>query len=223
MRSASIPDLRSRSRQRKRDVLSLLDGGAHPSEALLPAAQSSDDANQSVTVPDSNSHDELYAQVYDQLHRLARDQRARHGASETLNTTALVHETYLRLADSDAATWNDRGHFFALAARAMRYVVVDHARARLAEKRGGGAIAISLEEALIPDVRGADELLAIDEALTRLESHDSRLGQLVQLRFFAGLSYDEIAETVGLSVPTVKRDWARARAWLYRFMTEESP
>ncbi len=174
-----------------------------------------------MTTPPSDALDALYAQVYDQLRRLAHDQRARQGASETLNTTALVHETYLRLAESDAAAWNDRNHFLALAARAMRFVVVDHARARLADKRGGGVRAVSLDEDQLPPPDRAEELVAIDEALTRLEGHDARLGQLVQLRFFAGLNFEEIAEVVGLSVPTVKRDWARARAWLYRFMTEE--
>lgn len=175
-----------------------------------------------MTVPPPGALDALYAQVYDQLRRLAHDQRARQGASETLNTTALVHEAYLRLAESDAAAWNDRKHFLALAARAMRFVVVDHARARVAEKRGGGARAVSLDEEQLPPPDRAEELLAIDEALTRLEANDPRLGQLVQLRFFAGLDYEEISGVVGRSVPTVKRDWARARAWLYRFMTEGS-
>lgn len=173
-----------------------------------------------MTSPRQDALDSLYAQVYDQLRRLAHDQRARQGASETLNTTALVHEAYLRLAESDAAAWNDRAHFLALAARAMRFVVVDHARARLADKRGGGVRAVSFDEEHFPPEHRPDEVLAIEEALTRLEGHDTRLGQLVQLRFFAGLSYEEIAEVVGLSVPTVKRDWARARAWLYRFMTD---
>lgn len=163
---------------------------------------------------------DLYAQVYEQLRRLAHDQRARHGASETLNTTAIVHEAYLRLSEANGAVWNDRAHFMALAARAMRYVLVDHARARVAEKRGGGARPVSLDEGALPAADRAEDLLSIEEALVRLEQHDARLGQLVQLRFFAGLNYDEIAPIVGLSVPTVKRDWARARVWLYRFMTE---
>ena len=110
----------------------------------------------------------------------------------------------------------------ALASRAMRFVLVDHARAEVTEKRGGGARAVSFDEDQLPPADRAEDLLAIDEALTRLERHDPRLGQLVQLRFFAGLSYHEIADVVGLSVPTVKRDWARARVWLYRFMTEGS-
>ena len=170
-----------------------------------------------MTAPDL---DALYPQVYAELRRLAHDQRTRRGATDTLNTTAIVHEAYLRLAESDAAAWNDRSHFFALAARAMRFVLVDHARASITEKRGGGARAVSLDEEQLPPADRSEDLLAIDEALTRLDGHDARLAQLVQLRFFAGLSYPEIAEVVGLSVPTVKRDWARARAWLYRFMSE---
>jgi RNA polymerase sigma factor (TIGR02999 family) len=175
-----------------------------------------------VTTPGPEALDALYPQVYDQLRRLAHDQRTRQGASETLNTTAIVHEAYLRLATSDAAAWQDRSHFMALASRAMRFVLVDHARAEVTEKRGGGTRAISFDEDQLPPADRAEDLLAIDEALTRLERHDPRLGQLVQLRFFAGLSYVEIADVVGLSVPTVKRDWARARVWLYRFMTEGS-
>jgi RNA polymerase sigma factor (TIGR02999 family) len=164
--------------------------------------------------------DALYPRVYEQLRRLAHDQRARQGASDTLNTTAIVHEAYIRLATSDAATWHDRTHFLGLAGRAMRYVIVDHARARAADKRGAGVKPVSLDEGALADGDRTDDLLAIDEALTRLEAHDARLGALVQLRFFAGLSYEEIAPVMGLSVPTVKRDWARARVWLYRFMTD---
>jgi RNA polymerase sigma factor (TIGR02999 family) len=164
--------------------------------------------------------DSLYPLVYDELRKLAHVHRSRQAPSDTLSTTAIVHEAYLRLADGAGARWKDRSHFFALASRAMRFVLVDHARARGAEKRGGGVHEVSLDEAMIPsDDRSAD-LLAIDEALTRLEQHDARLGQLVQLRFFGGLSYEEVAEVVQLSVPTVKRDWARARVWLHRFMTE---
>jgi len=166
--------------------------------------------------------DPLFSQLYSQLRRLAHGQRARQGASESLNTTAIVHEAYLRLVDSDAATWNDRSHFLALAARAMRYVLVDHARERVAEKRGGGAHPVSLDEGALPPADRSEDVLAIDEALTRLEAHDARLAQLVQLRFFAGLAYEEIAPVVGRSVPTIKRDWARARVWLYRFMTDET-
>mgnify|MGYP001611343815 CR=1 FL=1 len=164
--------------------------------------------------------DVLYPIVYDELRRLAHSHRTRHGPSDTLNTTAIVHEAYLRLAEGDAVRWNDRSHFLALASRAMRFVLVDHARAQSAEKRGGGVRDISLDEAVLPPEDRSDDLLAIDEALTRLEGHDTRLAQLVQLRFFGGLSYEEVAAVTSLSVPTVKRDWVRARTWLYRFITE---
>ncbi len=167
--------------------------------------------------------DALYPMVYDELRKLAHQHRQRQAPTETLSTTALVHEAYLRLSDGAGTRWHDRAHFFALASRAMRFVLVDHARARSAEKRGGGAREISLDESALPHEDRSDHLLAIDEALTRLEQHDARLGQLVQLRFFGGLSYEEVAEVVQLSVPTVKRDWARARAWLHRFISEGPP
>lgn len=171
--------------------------------------------------PPADAHaDALYPLVYDELRKLAHSHRQRQAPSETLNTTALVHEAYLRLTESGNGRWNDRSHFFALASRAMRFVLVDHARARSAEKRGGGVREVSLDEGVLPPEDRSEDLLAIDEALTRLEQHDARLGQLVQLRFFGGLSYEEVAEAVGLSVPTVKRDWVRARAWLHRFITE---
>lgn len=170
--------------------------------------------------PADERSDTLYPLVYDELRKLAHVHRSRQAPSDTLSTTAIVHEAYLRLADGAGARWKDRSHFFALASRAMRFVLVDHARARSAEKRGGGVREVSLDETLLPSEDRSADLLDIDEALTRLEQHDARLGQLVQLRFFGGLSYEEVAEVVQLSVPTVKRDWVRARAWLHRFITE---
>lgn len=173
-----------------------------------------------VSIP-HNEIDALYPVVYDELRRLAAAQRHRQAPSETLSTTAIVHEAYLRLAESGVAHWNDRSHFLAVAARAMRFVLVDHARARTAAKRGGRGQAVSFDEgAIVLDDRSED-VLAIEEALQRLEAHDARLGEVVQLRFFGGLSHEEIAEVVQRSVPTVKRDWTRARAWLHRFITED--
>jgi RNA polymerase sigma factor (TIGR02999 family) len=164
--------------------------------------------------------DALYQVVYEELRRLASIQRQRQAPSETLGTTAIVHEANVRLAEGGIARWNDRSHFLAVAARTMRYVLVDHARARSAAKRGGRQPAVSLDEgAIVADDR-SDDVLAIEEALQRLEVHDARLGEVVQLRFFGGLSHEEIAEVVARSVPTVKRDWTRARAWLHRFITE---
>jgi RNA polymerase sigma factor (TIGR02999 family) len=174
-----------------------------------------------VSPPADESADALYPVVYDELRRLAHHHRRHRAASETLSTTALVHEAYLRLSEGDGVRWSDRAHFLALASRAMRFVLVDQARARNAEKRGGGVAEVSLDDAVLALEDRSADLLAIEEALKRLEQHDARLGRLVQLRFFGGLSYEEVAEVVELSIPTVKRDWARARAWLHRFMTEE--
>ena len=153
--------------------------------------------------------------VYTELRQIAEAMLRRHGPSDTLNTTALIHEAYLRLHSLDAEV-RDRTHFFALAARAMRFVLVDYARARNAAKRGGPGRAITLHTAAdLADLR-ADEVLALDEALTRLAAERPRLAQVVELRFFAGLTYDEIADFTGTSVRTAKRDWELARAWLHR-------
>jgi RNA polymerase sigma factor (TIGR02999 family) len=168
------------------------------------------------------SLDALFPVVYDELRAVAHRHLARqgHGSGRTLTTTALVHEAYLKLVDSSRLSWTDRAHFFALASRAMRFVLVDHARARVAEKRGGANHEVSLGEAQVASDDRPEDLLAIDEALTALSRKSERLSQLVHYRFFGGLGYDEIAEVTGLSVPTVKRDWARARAWLYAFMRD---
>ena len=161
--------------------------------------------------------DALVPHLYDELRRLAHAKLARR-SGETLSTTELVHETYLRLADAPGATWKDRAHFFALASRAMRFVLIDLARARQAEKRGGGQARVTLEELDVGKADRPEELLAIDEAMAALERVSPRLAAIVQYRFFGGMSHEEIAEVVNVSVPTVKRDWARARAWLYRFV-----
>lgn len=168
--------------------------------------------------------DRLFPLVYDELRRIAHLHLARRSPGNTLTTTALVHETYLKLVDGRAATWQDRAHFFALASRAMRFVLVDHARSRTAQKRGGVARVVTLEEGDVASEDRSDELLSIDQALDHLARASDRLAQLVQYRFFGGMSYEEIAEVTGVSVPTVKRDWARARAWLFSYMQEgETP
>jgi RNA polymerase sigma-70 factor, ECF subfamily len=157
--------------------------------------------------------------VYDELRKVAarhlRGQRAEH----TLQTTALVNEAYLRLIDASQVQWQNRAHFFAVAAHFMRRILVDFARSRNYQKRGGGAQAVDLDEAIIvaPE-RGAD-LLALDEALTRLQALNARQAQVVELRYFGGLSEEETAEALKVSVRTVRRDWNFARVWLHRELT----
>ena len=161
--------------------------------------------------------DELFSITYDELRRAARQRLSRSQAGETLNTTVLVHEAYVRLVDGAGAEWVDRAHFLALASRAMRFVLIDHVRSGHAEKRGGGMVGISLDDVQLGDAPDHD-LLALNEALENLSSYSARLAQVVEYRFFGGLTYDEIATATGTSVPTVKRDWVRARAWLFDAM-----
>jgi RNA polymerase sigma factor (TIGR02999 family) len=165
--------------------------------------------------------DELFPRVYDELRQLAHRQLGRVGEAGTVNTTGLVHEAYLKLSRGQEPEWHDRSHFFALAARAMRFILVDRARERLAAKRDGGQ-PLTLDEARAGAVDAPEQLLAIHEAVERLEQVSPRLAEVVHLRFFAGFGHEEVAELMGVSVPTVKRDWARARTWLHRFMTEGS-
>jgi RNA polymerase sigma factor (TIGR02999 family) len=160
--------------------------------------------------------DRIFALVYRELRVLAHRQLGRGRTSETLSTTALVHEVYLKLAHNRGAAPNDRGHFFAVAARAMRQIVVDYARRRGAEKRGGGVRPEVLDDERMGFAAQVEEVLAVDTALTRLEALDARLGRLVELRFFAGLSVEETAEALSTSERTVKRDWRKARAFLAR-------
>lgn len=163
----------------------------------------------------TEASDLLFPLIYDELHEVARRLLRRRRAGETLRTTALVHETYLRLVDQTRVEVGDREHFFALAARAMRHILIDHARRQNAEKRGGGAIRVTLSGNDTPvEARGA-ELVALDEALQELERLDPRLVRVVELRFFGGLSVEETAVALDLSDRTVKRDWRKARAFLY--------
>ena len=152
--------------------------------------------------------------VYDELHRMAaREMRREHG-EHTLQTTAVVHEAYLRLAQSEPVDWKDRAHFFAVAARQLRRVLVDHARRQRSEKRGGDVVKIPLWEA-DAGVLGVDErVLAVDEALDRLGALDARAAKVVELRYFGGLSEAEAANTLQISVTTLKRDWEFAKTWL---------
>lgn len=154
--------------------------------------------------------------VYDELRKVAARHMRGQRTGHTLQTTALVNEAYIRLIDASQVKWQNRAHFFAVAAHFMRRILVDFARSRNYQKRGGGAQAVSLDEALIevPE-RGAD-LLALDEALTRLQELNERQAQVVELRYFGGLNEEEAAEALKVSVRTVRRDWNFARVWLHR-------
>lgn len=158
--------------------------------------------------------------VYDELRRLARGFLASERDSHTLQPTALVHEAYVRLVDQTRVNWQNRAHFYGIAASMMRRVLIDHARAHATEKRGGGAIQLSINDLQIPLEQRAAGLLAVDDALERLSQMDERKGRIVELRFFGGLSDEEIAEVLGVSVRTVLRDWKTARLWLFRELAQ---
>ena len=162
---------------------------------------------------DRGAFDRLMPIIYDDLRRIARRQ-LRRGAPQTLNTTGLVHEAYLKLVDPSRVDWQDRGHFLAVSARAMRQVIIGYARKRSAVKRGGGERPVTLDEAQVAVDDQADRLLALDRALERLGGRDERLARVVECRFFAGLSEEETAQALGVSLRTAQRDWMRARAWL---------
>ena len=164
---------------------------------------------------DRAAFDQIFGLLYPELHRLARAQLAMAGRRGTLSPTGLIHEAYLKLAGQSRLRLEDRGHFFSLAARVMRQVAVDLARQRAAQKRGGGVGQVPLDEAGLAIEERAAEIVALDEALGRLEALDPRLARIVELRFFAGLSVEEAAEALALSERTVKRDWQKARAFLF--------
>jgi RNA polymerase sigma factor (TIGR02999 family) len=159
---------------------------------------------------------ELTPLVYDELRRLARHRLASERQEQTLTTTALVHEAWLRLVTVKDARWQDRAQFFALCAQLMRRILVDHARARLRARRGGGALRVSLEQALLVSEERSPTLVALDDALNALSALDPRKGRVVELRFFGGLSAEETAEVLKISPDSVKRDWRLAKAWLMR-------
>ena len=183
---------------------------AHDVTRLLQAAGSGD----------QGAFDALYRCVYDELHRMAQSKMRREQGNHTLQPTALVNEAYLRLASS-AAGWEDRRHFFGAAAEAMRRILVDHARRRLASKRGAEFERVTLTGAAldVPNAQDDIDVLQLDDALTKLRDESARLADLVNLRFFAGLSIEDAAQALQISPATAKRDWAFARAWLQRKMT----
>lgn len=159
--------------------------------------------------------DTLYPIVYNELQRIAHAMLRHERDGHTLQTTALVHEAYLRMVDQTRVTWQERAHFCAIAARAMRRILVDHARRKGAKKRGGGRTPLTLEESRIAVQEQADLLLDLDDALTRLASLDERLALVVEYRFFGGLTESETAEVLDVSPRTVRRDWVKAKAWLF--------
>ena len=166
--------------------------------------------------------DKLMPLVYEELHRLAHHYMARERPEHTLQTSALVNEAYLRLVDQENVPWQNRAQFFGIAAKLMRQILVDHARQRHRAKRGGNARQVSLDEAVIVSPERAGEMMALDEALESLASFDQRKSQILELRFFGGLSIDETAEVLGVSPGTVMRDWTLAKAWLRIQMTGDN-
>jgi RNA polymerase sigma factor (TIGR02999 family) len=177
---------------------------------------------------DHDAMDRLFSAVYEELRNVARGQRARWQGNATLDTTGLVHEAYLRMSRRTSPAWEDRGHFFAVASRAMRQVLINYAEMQRAAKRGGGVAAESLEARHTP-VEGApnpvpteavEDLLLLEAALRSLEGEQPRWVRVIECRFFSGLTVEETAEALGLSRATVKRDWSQARAWLGRALAE---
>ena len=168
---------------------------------------------------DGQALDRVFEFVYEDLRRAAKAQ-LRHNASPTLNTTSLVNEAYLRLVDQSHLAPTDRSHFLAIAARAMRYIVIDYARKRSAAKRGGGAQHIALDDQEIAIDDQAQSLLALDEVMQMLNNLDERLVHVVECRFFTGMSERETAEALGTSLSTVQRDWKRAKAWVAEEMRQ---
>jgi RNA polymerase sigma-70 factor, ECF subfamily len=173
---------------------------------------------------DKAALDRLMPVVYQELRRLAHHYMRQERAGHTLQTTALVNEAYLRLVDYRKMRWENRAHFLAVAAQAMRRILVEHARSRQASKRGGAAVKVSLAETTAASTEAAVDILALDEALKGLAALDPRKSQLIELRFFGGLSIEGTAEVMGISPTTVQREWRVARSWLYRAITDgEAP
>ena len=168
-----------------------------------------------------DASEQLFPLVYEELRRLAHRYMRRERPGNTLQTTAVIHEAYFRLIDQKHVQWQNRVHFFAIAAQMMRRILITHAQSGAYAKRGGGSVNVSLDEAAVLSQSQARELIALDDALTSLASIDTRRSQVVELRFFGGLSNEEIAEVLKISPNTVTRDWNVAKAWLYREMSKE--
>jgi RNA polymerase sigma factor (TIGR02999 family) len=166
--------------------------------------------------------DVLFDHVYDELYDLAHRQLRRLRPGQTLNTTALVHEGYLKLVDQSEADWENRTHFFSVASQAMRQIIVDHARKKTAEKRGGGAEHIDFEEGRMAPQESAAALVSVDRALDALAERDERMARVVELRFFGGMTQEESAAVLDVSARTVRRDWTAAKAWLAKALSDSS-
>lgn len=164
---------------------------------------------------------QLFPLIYEELRRLAHRYMTQERPGHTLQTTAVVHEAYLRLIDQKHVQWQNRAHFFAIASQMMRRILITHAQSHAYAKRGGGALKVPLDEAAVLSQERASDLIALDEALKGLTAIDPRRSQVVELRFFGGLSNEEIAEVLNISTNTVTRDWNVAKAWLHREMSKE--
>ena len=170
---------------------------------------------------DGAALEKLMPLVYDELRRMAKRYMQSQPSGHTLQTTALIHEAYLKLADNKEKRWQNRAHFFAVAATAMRHILVDHARLRQTERRGGAATIISLEDAPLVSAERASEIVALDDALNNLFALEERKGKVVELRYFGGLSIEETAEVLKISQETVMRDWRFAKTWLLRELSSQ--
>lgn len=169
---------------------------------------------------DKSALDKLLPLVHAELRRIARRQMSHERPGHTLQATALINEVYLKLLGQESFEWHNRAHFFAVCAQIMRHILIDHARAHTREKRGGGAVQVSLDKAVVIASEQAEHLLALDEALRSLENLDAQKAKIVELRYFGGLSLEETAEVLDISPRTVRREWQRSKAWLYRMISE---
>jgi RNA polymerase sigma-70 factor (ECF subfamily) len=165
---------------------------------------------------------EINPSIYKELRKIASARMKLERGNHTLQPTALVHEAYLRLADQPGSIWKDRSRILGLAAQAMRHILVDHARAHIAGKRGAGAVQVTLDEGQASSNENQVDILAVDEALKRLSDFDPRQARVLELHFFAGLTFDEIAAGLGISARTIKRDWMMARAWMHGQLSRQS-
>ena len=196
------------------------------SRETRPAGPPQEEVTQLLTTWSHGDHaalEKLIPLVYEELRHLAHHYMEGQRPDHTLQTTALVNEAYLRLADQSRPSFTNRAHFFAVAAKAMRQILVDHARAQQSEKRGAGVSKVELDEASLVSPEQTDAILDVNEALERLAVVDSRKAYVVELRYFGGLNQDEIAEVLKISTVTVRRDWVFARAWLYRELHDTPP